>query len=98
MGARNDWCYHQGQLDHQKMQALLVGYQQQRPLNTIEKQSWTVILQKAALRFWLARLKRQSKTQTAQLTHQKDPNQYKKIFISHLNNRKLAINLDKFQA
>ena len=82
----NDWCYHQGQLDHQKMQALLVGYQQHRPLNTIEKQSWGVMLQKAALRFWLARLKRQSETQTAPLTLQKNPNQYKQIFLSHLNN------------
>ncbi|MCK5727801.1 MAG: homoserine kinase [Methylococcales bacterium] len=82
----NDWCYHQGQLDHQKMNALLSAYQQLRPLEKCEKQSWSVMLQKAALRFWLARLKRQSDTQTAQLTLQKDPNTYKKIFLSHLNN------------
>ena len=82
----NDWCYHQGQLDPQKMNTLLDAYQQLRPLEKCEKQSWGVMLQKAALRFWLARLKRQSETQTATLTLQKSPNQYKKIFLSHLNN------------
>ncbi|MCK5871578.1 MAG: homoserine kinase [Methylococcales bacterium] len=82
----NDWCYHQGQLDPQKMNALLGAYQQLRPLEKREKQSWGVMLQKAALRFWLARLKRQSETQTTPLTLQKSPNQYKQIFISHLNN------------
>ncbi|MCK4493254.1 MAG: homoserine kinase [Methylococcales bacterium] len=82
----NDWCYYQGQLDHQKMNALLGAYQQLRPLEICEKQSWGVMLQKASLRFWLARLKHQLEPKTATLTLQKDSNQYKQIFISHLNN------------
>ena len=82
--ACNDWCYDlQGQLQPEKIKALVTAYQQQRPLAEIEKQCWSVMLQKAALIFWLSRLDYLHYPPTAELTLEKDPNIYKKIFIQH---------------
>ena len=81
----NDWCCDlQGQLQPEKINALVTAYQQQRPLAEIEKQCWSLMLQKAALIFWLSRLDYLHYPPSAELTLEKDPNLYKKIFIQHL--------------
>ncbi|NOQ35928.1 MAG: homoserine kinase [Methylococcaceae bacterium] len=86
----NDWCQHQGQLQVEKMTALIGAYQQQRSLTHEEKQLWPITLQKAALRFWLSRLEHQHFPRASELTVIKDPNIYKQIFIQHLQTQPLA--------
>jgi len=82
--ACNDWCCDlQGQLQPEKINALVTAYQQQRPITKIEKQCWSLMLQKAALIFWLSRLDYLHYPPAAELTLEKDPNIYKKIFIQH---------------
>ncbi len=86
--ACNDWCCNlEGQLQAEKINALITAYQQQRPLIKIEKQCWTLMLQKAALIFWLSRLDYLHYPPSAELTLEKDPNIYKKIFIQHLQTK-----------
>lgn len=80
----NDWCQHQGQLQAEKVKALVSAYQQQRPLTANEKKYWAYMLQKAALIFWLSRLENQYFPRKAELTVIKDPNIYKQIFIQNL--------------
>jgi homoserine kinase type II len=82
--ACNDWCCDlQGQLHPKKINALVTAYQQQRSLAVIEKQCWSLMLQKAALIFWLSRLDYLHYSPAAELTLAKDPNLYKNIFIQH---------------
>lgn len=86
--ACNDWCCDlQAQLQPEKINALVTAYQQQRPLAEIEKQGWSLMLQKAALIFWLSRLDYLHYPPSAELTLEKDPNIYKKIFIQHLQTK-----------
>ena len=86
--ACNDWCCDlQGHLQPEKIKSLVTAYQQQRPLIEIEKQCWSLMLQKAALIFWLSRLDYQYYPPSAELTLKKDPNIYKKIFIQHLHTK-----------
>ena len=55
--ACNDWCYRLGQgYVPTLVNALLDGYQQQRPLTPQEKKYWPDALRLGALRFWLSRL------------------------------------------
>ena len=54
----NDWCIHRntGEFDQGKAHAWLQAYAQVRPFSDAEQQAWPLILQSAALRFWVSRL------------------------------------------
>ncbi len=54
----NDWCSdpESGELDMDKYQALISTYVQERTLTDAEKDVWPLMLQTAAMRFWLSRL------------------------------------------
>jgi len=50
----NDWCCENGDINPDKMKALLSAYESLRPLEQLEKQHWQTMLRAAALRFWLS--------------------------------------------
>ena len=78
----NDWCRTEShQIDDQRAQALIQGYQSVRPLNGDERSAWSLLLRSAALRFWLSRLKDQCFPRAGELTYAKDPN----VFLSLLH-------------
>ncbi|MBC7204400.1 MAG: homoserine kinase, partial [Pusillimonas sp.] len=54
----NDWCIHRntGEFNLRKAQAWLQAYAKVRPFTDTEKNAWPLVLQAAALRFWVSRL------------------------------------------
>src|SRR5690606_26299944 len=54
----NDWCIERdtGVLEADKLQAWLEAYARVRPFTEEEKLAWPILLQAAALRFWVSRL------------------------------------------
>jgi homoserine kinase type II len=81
--AVNDWCCDDGVINPEKMTALLSSYQSIRPLEVVEKQLWPMMLRRAALRFWLARLAFQNRARTGALVQQKDPLVFRRILEQH---------------
>lgn len=76
----NDWCVKaDGQLDAEKVDAMLKAYQAVRPFEQAEHAAWNGLLRIAALRFWLSRLYDQIYPQAGELTHAKDPDHFKNI-------------------
>lgn len=79
--AINDWCTNWKDPDRHmrpdNLQALMAGYQNIRPLTALEHQILPTMLKISALHFWLTR----------SLSHKKDPDDYKKIFLNHLLKR-----------
>src|SRR3546814_20992649 len=55
----NDWCIEQnsGVFQQEKLAAWLAAYAAIRPFTPEEKLAWPVLLQGAALRFWISRLR-----------------------------------------
>ena len=77
--AVNDWCESEAGVDGARLQALLQAYHAVRPLNAAERQAWSGLLRRAALRFWLSRLYDLHNPQAGELTHAKDPQQFRHI-------------------
>ena len=76
----NDWCVHaDGRLDAPRLNAMLQAYQAVRPFSQAEHEAWPSLLRIAALRFWLSRLYDQIYPQAGELTHAKNPDQFKNI-------------------
>jgi len=76
----NDWCSDQeGELDFEAAGRLMTAYQKARPLTTIERGAWPVMLRAAALRFWLSRLTDLHFPRQGELTHTKDPLVFRRI-------------------
>lgn len=79
----NDWCSLEGgSLDFDKVDAFLQAYHQHRALTGIEKALWPVMLRAGALRFWLSRLYAIHFPKEGEMTHQKDPDEFKIILLS----------------
>ncbi len=79
----NDWCVVAGQMQPEKLTALLSSYQQLRPFTLTEQQLWPVMLRQGALRFWLARLQLQVFARNSDVTVPKDPLVYQLLLQSH---------------
>ncbi len=78
--AANDWCVDAaGELDAARTQALLRAYHALRPFTPLERGAWPVMLRGAALRFWLSRLQDYHLPRTGQLTHVKDPREFRDV-------------------
>jgi homoserine kinase type II len=76
----NDWCSDAaGDLDGIRTAALLRAYHGLRPLTPLERGAWPVVLRGASLRFWLSRLQDHHLPRGGELTHAKDPNQFRRI-------------------
>ena len=78
----NDWCNQKnGALDFEKVSTFLKAYHQHRNFTPNEKALWPVMLRAAALRFWLSRLYAVHFPKEGEMTHQKDPNEFKSILL-----------------
>jgi len=76
----NDWCsLENGHLDQTRLQALLSGYVSERALSQQERDTWQVMLRAAALRFWLSRLQDMHFPREGEITHIKNPDEFKAI-------------------
>lgn len=87
----NDWCSQpDGSLNHQRCEALLVGYQHGRPLEDAEKRLWNDFLRIAAARFWLSRTATKAQLNDTHrpggLVEPKDPKHYKTILMQRIHN------------
>lgn len=81
----NDWCVKENkELDEQQVDALITGYQSERPLCQLECDSWPVMLRAAALRFWLSRLLDWHFPRDGELTHSHDPDVFQRILASRI--------------
>ncbi|MFA5919813.1 MAG: homoserine kinase [Methylococcaceae bacterium] len=79
----NDWCCENGDINPDKMTALLSAYENLRPLEQLEKQHWQTMLRAAALRYWLSRLEHQLYPRPGDLIQQKDPLIFRHILQQH---------------
>jgi len=79
--AVNDWCVDlaSGAFDAARLQAWLAAYAAQRPFTDAERQAWPVLLQAAALRFWVSRLYDFHLPRPAQTLKPHDPGQFERI-------------------
>ncbi len=81
----NDWCMGaDGMLDEARAQAMLRAYHAARPFQPEEQSAWTIALRVAALRFWLSRLLDLHLPREGELTHTRDPEQFKRILQQHI--------------
>jgi len=79
----NDWCFYQGEFKPDLYQAFIQAYQDVRPFTEEEKQNWSAMLRRAALRFWLSRLYDQNFQASSDTLHKKDPEEFQKIIEFH---------------
>lgn len=80
----NDWCsLPDGEIDPERAQALLAGYQSVRAFNAVEREAWPTMLRAAALRFWVSRLWDWHKPQSGELTFRKDPTVFQRLLAKH---------------
>lgn len=75
----SDWCFHGGDFDRPRAQALLAAYQRHRPLTIGEREAWVAALRTAGARFWLSRLKDRIFPRRGTLTHCKDPAPFRHV-------------------
>jgi homoserine kinase type II len=84
----NDWCLKQpiqngtGEIDRDRLHALLSGYLQVRPLTDAEEDAWPAMLRAAALRFWISRLWDFYLPRNAQMLTPHDPSHFERILLS----------------
>lgn len=87
----NDWCSDEdGALRKEHVRALLLNYHAKRPLNEQEHAYWPVMLRAAALRFWLSRLCDLHFPRRGEITHIKNPDEFKRILLHHVRNHELG--------
>lgn len=78
--AVNDWCATaDGALDPARSAALLDAYHADRPFVAAERDAWPLMLQRAALRFWLSRLLDFHCRRAGSLVTVKDPAAFRDI-------------------
>ena len=77
----NDWCVDlaSGTLDRARVHAMVDGYTHERPLRQAERETFTLALRAAALRFWLSRLDDFHRPRPAQLLTPHDPMHFERI-------------------
>ncbi|MDM8560914.1 homoserine kinase [Candidatus Parabeggiatoa sp. HSG14] len=82
----NDWCtLPNGYLDEQRFDAIFESYCENRPLTSLEFETWTVMLRAAALRFWLSRLQDLHFPRPGEITHTKNPDVFRNILQARID-------------
>jgi homoserine kinase type II len=83
----NAWFFNEdGHIDHDLVLAFLKAYHSQRPLMENEKQAWPTMLRAGALRFWLSRLNDMHFPKPGEMTHTKNPDEFRHILLCHIEN------------
>lgn len=83
----NDWCIERdtGVLKLELVKAWLCAYNQERPFTAAEKEAWPLILQAAALRFWVSRLYDYYHPRPAQSLKPHDPTHFERVLTQRKN-------------
>ena len=83
----NDWCIdlQSGAFDVQRLTAMLLGYQQVRPLTLAERGLFNPMLRAAALRFWISRLWDFYLPREASLLQAHDPSHFERVLLQRLH-------------
>jgi len=83
----NDWCTTgDNERDLRNARVLLSSYQQERKVTVEELNAWPTMLRAAALRFWLSRLQDKYFPRGGEITHIKDPDEFKLILLNRVEN------------
>lgn len=81
----NDWCTHpDATLDADRVAAFLEGYEEDRPLEDLERRLWPVMLRRAALRTWLGRLGYTHFPRESHMTIEKDHDFSRRLLEHHI--------------
>lgn len=87
----NDWCSRvDGSLDPLRARAFLQAYHAERPFSAAEGEAWPVMLRAAALRFWLSRLQDLHFPREGEMTHIKDPQEFRRILEQRIAGNELT--------
>jgi homoserine kinase type II len=83
----NDWCIDlaTGELDTDRVRAMLDAYHAVRPFTQDEHESWQAMLRAAALRFWLSRLYDFHQPRAAEMLTPHDPTHFERILRERIN-------------
>lgn len=82
--AVNDWCLIDGDSDaNERYAALIDGYAAVRAFTPEEQQAWSTQLRAGTLRFWLSRLYDWHFPRDGEMTHSKDPADFKALLLQH---------------
>jgi homoserine kinase type II len=89
----NDWCIdrNSGVFDREKLLAWLEAYAAVRPFTQEERVAWPVLLQAAALRFWVSRLFDYFLPRPAQTLKPHDPRHFERILIERRKSAALTL-------
>ncbi len=89
----NDWCIERntGVFQNDKLRAWLDAYASIRPFTDDEKRAWPVLLQAAALRFWVSRLYDFYLPRPAQTLKPHDPRHFERILRERRNTPALPL-------
>ena len=85
--AANDWCIRfsgadNGELETEKLDALMHGYGSVRKLSAQEQAAWPMALRAAAFRFWVSRLYDWHLPRSATMLTPKDPTHFERLLKS----------------
>jgi homoserine kinase type II len=79
----NDWCsVPGGALEPERYAAMTQAYVAERKPNAAERRAWPGLLRAAALRFWLSRTYDLYFPRAGELTHTKNPDEFRAILVS----------------
>jgi homoserine kinase type II len=82
----NDWCsLPGGALEPERYAAMTQAYVVERKPNAAERKAWPGLLRAAALRFWLSRSYDLHFPRAGELTHTKNPDEFRAILVSRRN-------------